>query len=460
MARSGTALAALMVLMHAPLRAMSALFPTVDLVATPLQRVAFGSCNDQAEKQPLWNAILARDPQLWLWMGDVIYGDYKDMRDPMAYIPPFHFFRDATPEMLKDNLQALNDDFMRFRQTVPIIAVWDDHDFGINDGGKTYPYREQSQNLFLDFVGEPKDSSRRHQQGVYTSYTIGTGERTVKFILLDVRYNKDPYDIDDGDFLGAAQWAWLERELATSLAAFNVLVSGVQILPTDRFYGGEHWHRFERQRMRLLGMILKSNAKGVILLSGDVHFAEINQVQCDDYKNLITEVTSSGMTHSVEASRASSLLGSLPGLVFRIANALLPLEFRPHRHDYYGGLNFGELEFDWEAHPVPTAMARIVDAQGNTQLTYTFASQYFETTADVDAAAFPGRSCLPIQEQMGPVVFTRSIVFLGVVALLLASIPMAILMLLGVLLVVFRRSFWFMHALQRSMFDSRYQKID
>jgi hypothetical protein len=59
---------------------------------------------------------------------------------------------------------------------------------GISDGDKMYPYRTQSQQLFLDFLGEPADSPRRTQDGVYTSHTIGSGQQTVKFILLDVRF--------------------------------------------------------------------------------------------------------------------------------------------------------------------------------------------------------------------------------------------------------------------------------
>lgn len=135
-------------------------------------------------------------------------------------------------------------------------------------------------------------------QGIYTSYTVGAGEQTVKFILVDNRYNRDSYDTADGDLLGAAQWAWLERELMTTTAAFNVIVSGIQVLATDRFSLAEGWTRFPDQRERLLQLILASKAKGVILLSGDVHFSEINQVVCSGGANVITEITSSGMTHS------------------------------------------------------------------------------------------------------------------------------------------------------------------
>lgn len=70
----------------------------------------------------------------------------------------------------------------------------------------------------------------------------------------------------NGNLLGDAQWEWLENELMTSTAAFNVIVSGVQILPGDRYPFAECWGRFPSQRERLLKLILASNAKGVILL--------------------------------------------------------------------------------------------------------------------------------------------------------------------------------------------------
>lgn len=103
-------------------------------------------------------------------------------------------------------------------------------------------------------------------QGIYTSYTVGAGDQSVKFILVDNRYNRDSYDTPDGDLLGAAQWTWLENELMGSTAAFNVIVSGIQVLPNDRFDLAESWSRFPNQRERLLQLILASKAKGVILL--------------------------------------------------------------------------------------------------------------------------------------------------------------------------------------------------
>ena len=57
-----------------------------------------------------------------------------------------------------------NTEYAAFVKRTPVIGIWDDHDYGINDGGKMFSYREESQEVFLDFIGEPKDSPRRRQQ--------------------------------------------------------------------------------------------------------------------------------------------------------------------------------------------------------------------------------------------------------------------------------------------------------
>lgn len=189
-----------------------------------------------------------------------------------------------------------NTSFGQYMMKVPRIGIWDDHDFGVNDGDKTYPYRKESQELFLDFMMEEKDSPRRKQEGIYTSYDFGVKPRLVRFILLDGRYHKDKYGTENGDFLGQEQWHWLNKTLYNSPAAFNIIASGIQVLPVRGNFA-EHWSRFPNQRQKLLTMIQKSNARGVVLLSGDVHFAEILKAKCDSGQQFL-EVTTSGMTHS------------------------------------------------------------------------------------------------------------------------------------------------------------------
>src|SRR5581483_636919 len=116
-----------------------------------------GSCAQQDKAQPIWNSILAARPDVFLFIGDNIYADTQDMKE-MKH---------------KYSLLGSKDEFVGFRSKVPILATWDDHDFGINDGGAEYPKKEESKHLMLDFFGEPKDSDRRSRPGVYTSYLFG-----------------------------------------------------------------------------------------------------------------------------------------------------------------------------------------------------------------------------------------------------------------------------------------------
>ncbi|CEG45973.1 phoD [Plasmopara halstedii] len=387
----------------------------------PLQRVAFGSCNDQSFPQPLWPHIAAHEPQLWIWMGDIIYADMKELDEPRPFaIPPRKMFVEAPAEVLirKYNKLMANEDYAAFVSRTPVIGIWDDHDYGINDGGKFYSYREQSQQVFLDFIGEPKNSSRRQQQGIYTSYTIGLGEQTVKFILVDNRYNRDNYGTKSGDFLGEAQWKWLENELISSTAAFNVIVSGVQILPGDRYPIAECWDRFPNERERFFKLLLSSNAKGVILLSGDVHFSEINQVVCSNGTNTITEITSSGLTHSWMEFHMPSLK-HIMALVFTYANLLLPWEFRPSQNSFYGHLNWGSIEFDWESRPHPVATVKIRGADEQVKLRYEFESKSFQSEApEQDAGKCNAPRLIPRWQR-----FLWTSIFVSTVVVFLLLIP-------------------------------------
>lgn len=47
---------------------------------SPLTRIAFGSCADEEKPQPIWDAVLAYRPELFLFMGDNVYGDVRNGR--------------------------------------------------------------------------------------------------------------------------------------------------------------------------------------------------------------------------------------------------------------------------------------------------------------------------------------------------------------------------------------------
>ncbi|WP_300539073.1 alkaline phosphatase D family protein, partial [Sphingosinicella sp.] len=150
-----------------------AALPSIALASeTALSRIAFGSCAHQDKPQPIWDKVDAFDPQLFLFLGDNIYGDTRDMDVLRA----------------KYAKLAAKPGFQRLRRKTPCLAIWDDHDYGENDAGREYPMKQESKDVFLDFWMEPKDSPRRSRAGNYTSTTIGPEGRRVQIIMPDNRW--------------------------------------------------------------------------------------------------------------------------------------------------------------------------------------------------------------------------------------------------------------------------------
>ena len=85
--------------------------------------------------------------------------------------------------------------YAKFAKETPVIGVWDDHDYGCNNAGKSFKKKNEIREMFLDFIKEPKDSERRTEKntGIYQDYVIMTQDKVkVHIVLVDVRYDFDP----------------------------------------------------------------------------------------------------------------------------------------------------------------------------------------------------------------------------------------------------------------------------
>ena len=261
-----------------------------------LQTIAFGSCNNQSKSQEMWKYVVKNKPDLWIWLGDIIYADTKNMQvmaDKYSFV--------------KNNI-----DYRRLLACTPVIGIWDDHDFGWNDAGKEYPMKKESKRLMLDFLDVPKNASVRNREGAYQSFTFGKEGKKIKIILLDARYfrdkvtrtkgyNKKYLANTEGDILGEKQWTWLEKELTNSDAQINIIGSGIQMLPSEHRF--EKWANFPAARKKLIQLLQKTQPAMPILISGDRHMAEVSKVKISKIEAPIYEVTSSGLTHSWKEKR-------------------------------------------------------------------------------------------------------------------------------------------------------------
>ena len=255
-----------------------------------LQTIAFGSCNDHTKSQEMWKHVVKNKPQLWVWLGDNIYADTENMHT-----------------MAKKYSEQKNQlDYRRLLACCPVIGTWDDHDYGVNDGGKEFPKKKESKRLMLDFLDVPKDAAVRKREGAYQSYTFGEEGKKIKMILLDARYFRDELEKsvvkgmryvknEEGDILGEAQWQWLEKELTNSDAQVHLIASGIQIIPEE--HGYEKWANFPQARQRFFDVIKKTNPTMPILLTGDRHISEISKMDLG-LDTPLYEVTASGLTHS------------------------------------------------------------------------------------------------------------------------------------------------------------------
>lgn len=233
-----------------------------------LELIAFGSCNNQRLPQIQWAPMLAKTPQLLLMMGDNVYGDLDA----------------AGPEHLAVAYGELarSEAFQDFASRVPILATWDDHDFGANDRSKTYEHRRDAQQQFLSFWEADAQDVRWRRDGVYHSRLFGPEGRRVQVIMLDLRTFRSEmtrgYDLHrnapgyapqldaSAQMLGEDQWRWLENQLRQP-AEVRLLVSSLQLIGD----GGENWKHLPLERRRLFDLITATEAQGVMVLSGDVH---------------------------------------------------------------------------------------------------------------------------------------------------------------------------------------------
>ena len=204
---------------------LQTLFTPLSAQSGSIQRVAILACHRQNEPSPALAKYIAAKPDLCLWIGDNVYAD---TRDNISFIEACY------------NTLAAKPDFQTLKTTVPYLATWDDHDFGLNDAGKEYKLKSQSKDLFRKFWGLEQEIPAA-QEGIYYAKTFKQEDQTLQVIMLDVRYNRDAPD-GKGDVLGEAQWKWLEAQLRQP-ATLRLIVSGFQIL-LNQEAGSETWDFF------------------------------------------------------------------------------------------------------------------------------------------------------------------------------------------------------------------------
>ena len=304
-----------------------------------LSTILIGSCLDE-EKGPsaALMSLASEDADLFLMVGDNVYGD----RDGRAYSS-----NEADLDELKESFAdlAAREDFQNVRATLPMMVAWDDHDFGANDAGKEFPFRGLAERIHEVFWGLEKEDVGQWP-GTYYARTFGPEGQRTQVIMLDTRFFRSSLTPTDEwgakgkeryipapsgsmqDMLGAAQWTWLENQLQQP-ADIRLIASSIQVMATA--HGFEAWSTLPDERQRLFDLIGKTEATGVVFLSGDRHTSFIYE-EADILPYAANELTSSSLNVSFR-DESDELDARQVGA-----------GFAPE--------NYGAVEIDWQARTV------------------------------------------------------------------------------------------------------------
>ena len=309
-----------------------------------ISKIAFGSCGDPYKDMTIWNSIAQEQPNLFLYLGDNIYQtEEKNLSDLLELKKAY-------------NRLANNSEFKSLRAKTPVLTIWDDHDYGLNDAGGDWPYKFNSQQLYYQAWDIKDEDPRLSRNGIYHSVLIGPADKKVQIIMLDTRFFRSPLKktdqigapykeryIPDDDpkktMLGQEQWEWLEEQL-NAPARLRLIVSSIQIIANG--HGWEAWRTLPNERQKLYQLIADSDATDTVFLSGDRHSAAIYE-ENENLPFTVTEITS------------SSLNVPLSGFVKNIQD-----EPGPNRigKPFYQA-NYGLIEIDWESNTANLSIKNI-----------------------------------------------------------------------------------------------------
>lgn len=307
----------------------------------PLEVIAFGSCNRDELPQPVWPAVTALTPDLWIWAGDNIYADWYQ---PKGKKVSYKVNRAWITERYA--AQFNRPDYAAFRETTPILGTWDDHDYGKNNAVGDYKLKDASRDLALSFMEVPLSDPRWTRPGLYGSYAFGPEGKHTRVILLDNRYFATSPKANERTLLGAPQKAWLDKQLRESEADLHLIVTGSQFVSNQHRW--DSWGKYPEERQWLIDLIHEHNHRAVFI-SGDRHIHEISVLEKPNNAHPIADITSSGLTHSWE---------NYPG------------EENPYRvGEVYTGLGFGLIRIDWSGE-APALQLEIRDPENKVQNQY------------------------------------------------------------------------------------------
>ena len=310
---------------------------------TVLTRITFGSCQNENRSMAFWDVIAAQKPQAFLLIGDNVYGDTGSQ-----------WSADMPTLTASYRKLSTRQEWDRFRRSVPMMTAWDDHDFGANDAGGSFAFKEYAEKAYEAYWGASDEVKLR--PGVYESSIVGPEGKRVQFILLDTRFFRSdlvrmpyrdpgptlgwylPNEDKNATLLGEVQWQWLASELSKP-ADVRIIVSSTQVITSAHNFEG--WTNFPREREKLYRLLAEKGVNNALVLSGDRHSAGFYKTEVKGLSKPLWDFTSSSLNMSFGKGDSRDR------------------EPDPARTGGFWSIpNFGQIDIDWDAKKVTLSLRK------------------------------------------------------------------------------------------------------
>lgn len=186
-----------------------------------------------------------------------------------------------------------------FMKSMPQYAIWDDHDYGPNNEGLSYIFKNETRNVFSSYWANPTYGTG--EQGVYTKVS----HYDLDLFLMDDRTWRSSDVMKDSiagmpnpekTMYGKTQMDWLKNSLLNSYATFKIIATGSPFLNrNNRFDCAVH---YVMEHQDILNFIALYKIKGVIFLTGDIHRCEVIEEKREGLYSLY-DLTISPLTSGV-----------------------------------------------------------------------------------------------------------------------------------------------------------------
>jgi len=215
-----------------------------------------------------------------IWLGDNTYY-IKHVLSPADFASAKGMWN---RQIQSRKIKRMND----FLTSRPQYAIWDDHDYGSYDGDQSFPLKDTSLYIYKNLWANPSYGLPK-VKGIFTGFRRYDSE----FILLDDRFYRTERDIPNGTMLGKEQLNWFFETLKKSDAVFKFVILGSQMLNLNS--KDECYNEYPEERKAILDFIKNNKITGVIFITGDSHYADLQKEEhVDTYP--IYDFTSSPLT--------------------------------------------------------------------------------------------------------------------------------------------------------------------